>query len=211
MESEKAYAAMITRRDRDIGKISALLKELNLDSDTIVFFCSDNGASRRWEGRFDSSGPLRGFKRSMHDGGLRTPMVVRWPGVVPQGEVSDLAWTFADFLPTAADLAAAPIPEGALVDGLSVAPTLRGETEDLSQRFLYWEFFREGRQQAARWKDWKAIRPGVGKPLQLYDLESDPGESRDVAKEHPEVVREFEEFLRTARTESEHWPTPPAS
>jgi arylsulfatase A-like enzyme len=203
-DNAKVHAAMITRMDRDVGKFMALLKELEIDDKTIVFFCSDNGAAQRWEGTFDSSGALRGHKRDMYEGGIRTPMIVRWPGRVAAGTVSDAVWYFADFLPTAADLAGVDSPTG--IDGVSVLPTLLGKKQSLDDRFLYWEFFERGFRQAARHGNWKAIRPGIGKPLELYDLNRDQGETEDLAARHPEVVKIFEEYLQTARTESEAWP-----
>jgi len=104
-QQAKVYASMLTRADRDMGRLFALLKELGIDDDTIVFFCSDNGAADRYEEVFDSSGPLSGGKRHMYDGGLRTVMVVRWPGTIQQNTVSDDIWYFADVLPTFAELA----------------------------------------------------------------------------------------------------------
>jgi arylsulfatase A-like enzyme len=204
-EREKAYAAMITRMDEDVGRILKLLKAEKIDKDTIVFFASDNGAASRYDGRFDSSGALRGHKRDMYEGGLRTPMVVRWPGHVPAGKTSDAVWSFADFLATAADLAGVDHSDD--TDGVSVLPTLLGKTQpSLDDRFLYWEFFERGFQQAARWRSWKAIRRGKGGKLALYDLSKDLGETTDVAASNPEVVRKFAEFIDTARTESSAWP-----
>ncbi len=202
--TEKAYAAMITRMDGDVGRILGLLKELDIDDRTIVFFASDNGAADRYDGRFDSSGPLRGRKRDMYEGGLRSPMLVRWPGHVPSGVTSHLVWSFVDFLPTAAELAGAKVPAG--IDGASVLPTLLGKTQDLSDRFLYWEFFGGGFQQAARWKNWKVVRRRRDASLELYDLKTDLAEKNDIATSQPDVVRKFEEYLKTARTESEEWP-----
>ncbi len=202
----KVHAAMITRMDRHVGRIMALLKELNIDGRTIVFFCSDNGAAKRWEGIFDSSGALRGHKRDMYEGGIRTPMIVRWPDHVPQGKTNDeTAWTFADFLPTVADLVGVPPPTH--IDGVSVLPTLLGKRQDLSGRFLYWEFYERGFQQAVRWREGKAIRPKLGAPLQLYDLSKDPAEKHDIADQHPDVVATIEAYLKTARTDAPNWPT----
>ncbi|MEM7234331.1 MAG: arylsulfatase [Planctomycetota bacterium] len=205
-EKEKAYAAMITRMDRHIGSLLGVLKELRIDRRTAVFFCSDNGAANRYEGRFDSSGPLRGRKRDMYEGGLRTPMVVRWPGVVPAGVTRDFVWSFQDFFPTAVEMAGAALPSG--LDGISVLPVLKGKAAKSPPRKLYWEFFERGFQQAVRWKNWKAIRPKLNAPLELYDLSMDLSESRNIAKAHPDVVRELERFLSEARTESEEWPLP---
>ena len=202
-EDEIIHAAMVTRMDRDIGRLFALLKELGIDEETIVFFCSDNGAAQRWEGRFDSSGSLRGRKRDMYEGGIRTPMIVRWPGKVAGGKTNDFPWYFADVLPTLATLAEAEAPDG--LDGMSVLPSILGEDQP-NDRFLYWEFFESGFQQAVRWKNWKAVRLAPGEPLELYDLSNDESEARDLAAEHPDIVAKFETYLKGARTESKNWP-----
>ena len=123
---------------------------------------------------------------------------------MPSDVTSDLVWSFVDFLPTAAELAGAKVPAG--IDGASVLPTLLGKTQDLSGRFLYWEFFGGGFQQAARWKNWKVVRRRRDAPLELYDLKTDLAEKNDIATSQPDVVRKFEEYLKTARTESEEWP-----
>ncbi len=202
--AEKVHAAMITRLDADVGKIMALLAKLGLDERTIVLFCSDNGAAQRWEGRFDSSGALRGRKRDMYEGGLRTPMIVRWPGKIAAGAVNtEAVWYFADFLPTAAAIAGTKAPTGG--DGVSVLPVLLGKKTGLPERFLYWEFFERGYQQAVRWRNWKAIRPAPGKPLALYDLSADPAEKTDIAAANPAVIAKIEAYLATARTESTEW------
>ncbi len=205
---EKVHAAMVTRLDRDIGRIMASLMERGIEKRTVVFFCSDNGAARRWEGRFDSSGELRGRKRAMYEGGLRTPMIVRWPGRVPAGRVDDDAtWYFADVLPTLAELAGAADSVPDEVDGVSVVPALLGRAQpELRDRYLYWEFFESGFQQAVRRDNWKAVRLEPGAPLELYDLSEDAGERHDIADQHPRVVEEIEAYLEEARTESKHWP-----
>ncbi|MHC4681634.1 MAG: arylsulfatase, partial [Planctomycetota bacterium] len=156
----KVHAAMITRLDGDIGEMTKLLKELDLDKETVVFFCSDNGAARRWDGVFDSSGPLRGHKGDLYEGGIRTPMIVRWPGRVQAGKTSDSPWYFADVMPTLAELAGAKPP--ANIDGISVVPTLLGKAQRTDDRFLYWEFPAGKFQQAVRWRDYKAVRPALG-------------------------------------------------
>jgi len=205
----KVHAAMITRMDRDIGRIMALLKELNIDDKTMVFFCSDNGAAQRWEGIFDSSGPLRGRKRDMYEGGIRTPMVVRWPGKVPAGKLNATAvWYFADVLPTLAQLAGVKPPSG--IDGISILPTLLGKKQITDDRFLYWEFFERNFQQAVRWRNYKAVRPAPGKPLELYDLAKDLAEKHNIADRYPKVIARIEKYLATARTDSPNWPVKPA-
>lgn len=205
-DDEKVHAAMITRLDRDIGRLFETLVELGIDENTLVFFCSDNGAAQRWEGRFDASGNLQGRKRDMYEGGIRTPMIVRWPGKVAAGATDDTAWYFADVLPTLADLTGAITPED--VDGVSVLPTLMGETQDLGDRYLYWEFFENGFQQAIRKGDWKGVRLAVGAPLELYDLSNDEAEANDISAENPAIVAELEELLGNARTPSRNWPVP---
>lgn len=201
----KVHAAMITRMDDHIRLIMALLKDQGIDRNTIVFFCSDNGAAKRWEGIFDSCGPLRGHKGDLYEGGIRTPMIVRWPGKVPAGETSDAVWYFADVLPTLADLAGVKNPEN--IDGVSVLPTLLGREQQTDDRFLYWEFPRGSLQQAVRWRNYKAVRPAADRVLELYDLEKDVGEKHNIASDNLGVVHEIENFCDTARTDSPNWPT----
>lgn len=207
------YAAMITRMDSDVGQILSLLKELNIDDNTIVFFTSDNGAEihyfrraqleKEYESILGSPGPLRGWKRDLTDGGIRVPMIVRWPGKVPAGTTSDHIWAFWDFLPTAAELAGTQAPTD--TDGISVLPTLLGGKQK-THEFLYWEFFERGFQQAVRYGDFKAIRLKQGQPLQLYRVTSDPKESHNIATREREVVDRIETYLKTARTPSPYWP-----
>jgi len=201
-EDEKNFAAMVTRMDEDLGEMFDLLKKLNIDSKTIVFFCSDNGAAKRWEGRFDSSGELTGRKRSMYEGGTRVPMIVRWPGKISAGKVSDAPWAFWDVLPTLADIAGASTPKN--IDGVSVLPTLKGEKQDLADRYFYWEFFEGGYKQAVRWRNWKAVI--VKNKFELYDLNEDISEKNNLASQKPELVKQFKTYLKTCRTESEYWP-----
>ena len=203
-EKAKVYAAMITRMDAHIGYIMKLLKELKIDEKTIVFFCSDNGAANRYEGLFDSSGPLRGRKRDMYEGGLRTPMIVRWPNRVPSNQTNEALWSFTDFLPTAADMANIKPPEK--LDGMSVLPTLLGQKQATNKRFLYWEFFEGGFQQAVRWDKWKFIRREKDELLELYNLDDDVGEENNLAATQSGIVAKFQEYLKTARTDSEDWP-----
>ncbi len=219
-----AYAAMITRMDRDVGRIMALLKELKLDEDTIVFFTSDNGTAERLrkDDFFRGAGPFRGHKQNLYEGGIRVPMIARWPGRIRAGAVSDFPWAFYDFMPTAAELAGAKTPKG--IDGISVVPTLLGSKaagrEQARHEFLYWELpaydgrtgtFRKGTpMQAGRMGEWKAVRPAPDAPLELYNLKQDIGETTNVASKHPEVLRRIEEFLKTARTEPRPQTQPPS-
>ena len=206
-QAEKNKAAMITRLDRDVGGLLAQIKRLNLDSNTIVFFTSDNGPHNKGGVNpefFQSSGPLRGIKRDLYEGGIRVPMIVRWPGHVPTNSVSDEPWAFWDFLPTVAALARTATPDG--LDGISMLPTLLGQPQTNRHDFFYWEFHEKGSKQAVRMGDWKALRLAPGVPLEIYNLRSDPGETNDVAVAHSNIVTRIETYLRSARTESDQWP-----
>jgi len=201
----KRWAAMITRMDTDIGRIMNLLKKLKIDDNTIVFFCSDNGGYDKGTGEFfGSTSDFRGTKGNLYEGGLRVPMVVRYPGHVPAGKISHQTWYFADVLPTLAELANVKPPTN--IDGVSIVPTLSGQKQNLSDRFLYWEFYSPHFSQAVRWQNFKAIRTKKQKPLELYNLTEDIGEKNDVADKHPEIIKKIEEYLRSARTDSKHWP-----
>lgn len=210
-QAEKNKAAMISRMDADIGALLARLRELGLEKDTLVLFSSDNGPHKEGGNDpafFRSSGPFRGIKRALTDGGIRVPTIARWPGVIRPGTTSDHVWAFWDFLPTACDLAGVPTPPG--LDGISLAPTLTGRGEQRRHEYLYWEFHENGFKQAVRHGNWKAIRQAPGTAIELYDVATDPGEAKDVAAAHPEVVRRVEEYLRGARTESAEFPVRPA-
>ena len=201
-----AFVAMVTRMDRDIGRLADLVRERGLDRRTLVLFTSDNGPHR--EGGADpqfskSSGGLRGIKRDLYEGGIRVPMIARWTGTIPAGRVSDHVWAHWDVLPTLADLGGAKPPTG--IDGMSMARALRGERQP-SHEFLYWEFHERGYQQAVRMGKWKAVRLKPGVPLELYDLAADPTEQRDVAQANAPIVSKIEEYLKTARTDSDRWP-----
>jgi arylsulfatase A-like enzyme len=203
---EKNFAAMVTRMDSDIGRILDLLRETGLDRDTIVFFTSDNGPHKEGGHNpdfFDSNGPLRGIKRDLYEGGIRVPFIVRWPGRIPAGTVSDQVVAFWDFLPTAATIAGAEIPPGR--DGRSILQALRGERQQAPAP-LYWEFHERGFAQAVRAGDWKGVRPDVGRRIELYDLNRDPAEQRDVAANHPEVRKEIARLMEASHTESAEFP-----
>lgn len=200
-----AFAAMVTRMDRHVGQILAKLKAAGIDRETIVFFTSDNGPHKEGGADpefFDSNGQWRGIKRDLYEGGIRVPMIVRWPGRVKAGQVSPQAWAHWDFLPTAAALAGTKAP--ANIDGLSMVPTFLGQKQK-QHEYLYWEFFERGFDQAIRMGDWKAVRHGLGKPVELYNLKSDPGETTDVAAANPNIVARMTSLFETARTESSIW------
>jgi arylsulfatase A-like enzyme len=209
-QPEKNKAAMITRLDADLGTLLDRLKQLKMDERTIVLFSSDNGPHK--EGGIDpkffqSSGPLRGIKRDLYEGGIRVPMIVRWPGKIKAGVTNDGPWAFWDFLPTAAEIAGVKPPKD--IDGISFLPTLLGQKQTNRHEFLYWEFHEKGSKQAVRMGDWKAVRLAPGKPLELYNLRTDLGETTDLADQHPEIVAKIEEYLKSARTASAEWPIQP--
>jgi len=220
-QPQKNHAAMITRLDAGVGQIMARLKELGLDQRTIVFFTSDNGPHKEGGGDpkfFASSGPLRGHKRDLYEGGIRVPMIVRWPGHIVARTESDLPWAFWDFLPTACELSDVAPP--ANVDGLSIVPALVGEKAagraQPRHEYLYWEFHERGSKQAVRLTDavtkdepkanWKAVRLGVDAPIELFDLRNDLAETHDVASKHLGVIERVKQILAAARTDSPKWP-----
>lgn len=204
---EKNFAAMVTRMDRDVGRLMDLLKARGLESDTLVIFTSDNGPHR--EGGHDpeffhSRGGLRGIKRDLYEGGIRVPAIACWPGVIRPGTVSDAVWAFWDLLPTVAELAMVKTPAG--MDGVSFAPALRGAAM-AKREYLYWEFHEAGFSQGVRMGNWKGVRrKSRSAAIELYDLEADIGETRDLAAAHPEVVRRIGEIMMAGRTESREFP-----
>ncbi len=210
---EKLYAAMMTRFDDHVGRIFDLLKELDLDENTIVFFTSDNGDENsyyKYTDRFHAMGPLRGKKRYLYEGGIRVPMIVRWPGHIKAGQTHDLPWAAWDLMPTFAELAGVQAPAHA--DGISVVPTLLDREKDQTSReYLYWES-QLAKQQAVRMGLWKGVRyGGTQEPIELYDLRKDLGEDTNVAAAHPEVVERIREIMQEAREGSEftqYWPLP---
>lgn len=210
-EQEKNYAAMVTRLDSDVGRILALLKELNLDEKTLVMVSGDNGSSFPPDSplgrRFDqAANGLRGFKRELYEGGLRNAGLARWPGIVPAGRVSDEPWAFWDFMPTCAELSGAKIPADAHTDGLSLVSFLKGGPAP-KRDYFYWELHERASLQAVRWGDWKAVRNGPSQPIELYDLKTDAGETKNLAAQKPELVAHAEKLMRSARTDDPvNWP-----
>jgi arylsulfatase A len=213
-EPQKAHAAMITRMDGDVGRLMEELKKLKLDNDTLVMFSSDNGPHKEGGGDpefFNSSGPLRGYKRALYEGGIRVPMIARWPGMIKASSVSNHVSAFWDFLPTCCELVGVKATEG--IDGISMVPTLLGRPgEQREHEYLYWEFHEQGKRQAVRMGEWKGIRQNVAKepngPIELYNLKSDIGEKDNVAARHPGIVAKIEAYMKAARTPSENWPLP---
>lgn len=205
---DKGQAAMITRMDGDVGRLLDLLKELDIAKDTLVVFTSDNGphneAGHNLD-RFDPSGPLRGIKRALYEGGIRVPTIAWWPGTVASGSTSQHVAYFGDLMATASDLAGAASPEN--VDSISFAPTLRGDvSEQQEHEYLYWEFYEQKSRQAVRFGNWKAIRqPMFSGDVELYDLSKDLGETKDVAKHHRDLVKKATEMMDKAHVPHPNW------
>jgi arylsulfatase A len=197
----KVYAAMVNMCDRQIGQIFAWLKELKIDDITIVFVCGDNGGARYFNHFFDSNGDFRGQKGNLYEGGLRIPMIVRWPGRIKGSVVSDHLWYFPDVMPTLAELAGVKSPKN--IDGISIVPTLLGERaagrKQSKHEFLYWEY--RG-QTAVRMGNFKAVEPGQNKPFELYDLRKDIGEQNNIADEHPEILAKMKAYAKQAHTKN---------
>jgi len=201
-----AFAAMIVRMDRDIGAIVGRLRALGIERRTLVMFASDNGPHQEGGAApdyFKSSGGLRGIKRDLYEGGIRVPFIASWPGTIPAGRVSAHPWAHWDLFPTLAEIAGAKTPSG--LDGLSMLRALRGQAQPAHDAF-YWEFHERGFQQAVRMGRWKGIRLAKDAPLEIYDLQADPNEARNVAAAQPAVVKKIETYLRTARTDNDLWP-----
>jgi len=211
-EPRAGYAAMVTRMDRDIGRLLDLLDELELSKNTIVFFTSDNGPTFNGgtdSAFFESNRPFRGLKCSVWEGGIRVPMIARWPVRVEAGTTSDHVSGFQDFLPTLMEITKGDAPDD--IDGISILPALLGRDDQPEHPYLYWEYPEVDGQQALRRGDWKAVRRDLkkeGGPLQLYDLSADPAEEHDVSAENPEIVKEISELLERARVPSAEFPLP---
>jgi arylsulfatase A len=208
-EEEKNYAAMVTRLDADVGRLLALLKELRIDDNTLVMIAGDNGSSiapgSALDKRFNqSANGLRGFKRALYEGALRQAALARWPGTVPV-RVSDEPWAFWDFLPTAVELAGAELPAGFKPDGFPLVSFLKGGAAPQRECF-YWELHEGVSLQALRWGDWKAVRNGPSKPIEIYDLKADAGETNNLAASRPELVAKAESLMKSSRVDDPNWP-----
>ncbi|MCB9013327.1 MAG: arylsulfatase [Bacteroidales bacterium] len=200
-EPRTTFAAMVSQLDKQVGEVLATLKEQGLDKKTIVIFASDNGPHKEGGADpefFNSNGNLRGFKRDLYEGGVRSPMIVWWPETIRQGSKSDLISAFWDVLPTLADIASISVPEK--IDGISFLPELLGKKQEQHDH-LYWEFHEQGGKQAVRKGNWKLIKLNVYNPektqIELYDLTNDPEEQNDVSQRHPDIVTQLEEIMKS--------------
>lgn len=202
-----AFAAMVALLDKQVGEIRATLAEHGLAENTLIVFTSDNGP--HVEGGadpdyFDSNARFKGYKRDLYEGGVRVPLIVHWPGKVQPATTSDHISAFWDFLPTVCALIDTPPPAG--IDGISFLPELLGKPQ-AKHDYLYWEFHARGGKQAVRKDEWKGIRLNMSAdpeaPIALYNLATDPGETQDVAAEHPEIVAEITAIMQKAHTPSD--------
>jgi arylsulfatase A-like enzyme len=203
---------MISYLDEQVGRLLDALQRHGLDRQTVVFFTSDNGATRDIGGVdpvfFDSDRGLRGHKGEVYEGGIRVPMIVRWPDRIRAGTVSDHAGANWDLWPTIADLIGAPLREA--TDGVSIAPTLLGRSGQRQHEALYWEYHSNGSSQAVRMGTWKGVRTNLRQnaaaPIELYDLARDPNETANVAADHPGVVSRIERVMRQrTRSTIDRW------
>ena len=206
-----AYAAMVTRLDRYVGEIIRQTQTLGLAANTLILFTSDNGPHHEGGGDpafFHSSGPLRGIKRDLYEGGIREPFVAYLPGQIKPGATTR-PFAFWDLFPTFEAFTGIPVTKD--IDGLSILPLLQGHPEKAQQHeFFYWEFHESGGRQAVRRGKWKGVRLGVNTiadpPIELYDLEKDPGEQTNIAGQHPDIVRQIRMDMEHAHLSNKDWP-----
>jgi len=207
---EKSYAAQVTRLDSDVGAVIDLLKGLGIDDNTLIIIAGDNGSSFAPDSDIGSrfkqaANGLRGYKRGLYEGALRQACIARWPSKVPAGRVSDEPWAFWDFLPTAAELAGAPIPPECKTDGLSLVSHLKGGPAPKRDAF-YWELHEGKPIQAVRFGDWKAVKNGPQASIELYDLAKDSGEAINIADNRPELIEKATALMKQHHSPSPDWP-----
>lgn len=209
-EPHATFAAMIALLDKHVGEVVAKLKELGLDKNTIIVFTSDNGPHKEGGADpvfFNSSGGLRGVKRDLYEGGVRVPMIARWPGKIKPNTTSDHVSAFWDMMPTFAELTNATKPEN--IDGISLVPTLFGK-EQKKHDFLYWEFIEQGGRQAVLKDNWKLVHLKVsikGKSYyELYNLSNDPQEKNNIIRANPEKFEVLKAIMNEQHTVSAEYP-----
>ena len=210
-DPDKGQAAMISRLDRDVGRLLDKLDATGLAENTLVMFSSDNephNESNHDLLKFNPSGPLRGIKRDLYEGGIRVPFLAWWPGAIQPGGVSDHIGYFGDLMATAAELAGAPLPPAA--DSVSFAPTLTGRPGAQDEHeYLYWEFYEGGSAQAVRMRQWKGVRkPMLTGRIELYDVTRDAAEKYNVARNYAEVVKQIERKMAEAHVAHPNWKPP---
>jgi len=210
-KQDKGQAAMITRMDRDVGKLLDLLKELKIEENTLVMFTSDNGPHNEAGHNpelFKPAGPLRGMKRTLTEGGIRVPTLAWWPNTIEPNSISDQPFYFGDLMATACDMTQSDMP--LQTDSLSFLPTLKGKAEEQKRhKYLYWEFYERTFRQAVVMEDWKLIRSGMdNQRLELYDLKNDIHEDVNLIKEQPAIAQRMLSYMESAHVPRPNWTTP---
>ena len=204
-----ASAAMVARLDKYVGEIVALVAQKGITENTVIIFSSDNGPHREKGGDpdfFDGSGPFRGIKRDLYEGGIRVPFIISWKGKIKGSTVTDHVAAFWDLFPTFQQIANEPVNKN--IDGISFLPLLLGKPQR-DHEYLYWEFHESGGRQAVLWKNWKAVKLNVTTdkpdPTELYDLTKDPGEKTNIAMQHPDIVKKMEALMKEANVKNTDW------
>ncbi len=208
-------AGMVSRMDGNVGEILDLLDELKIADNTLIVFTSDNGGQNggrdggwtKMTDYFKMNGPLRGYKGTFYEGGIRVPMVARWPGQIPAGRTSDHILAFWDVMPTLCEVAGVEAPK--VTDGISFLPSMTGKNKQKAHDGMYWEYVRgKGIARAARMGDWKVVQGKPGAPIELYNLKSDISEKKNVASEHAELVSKMTKFMDEAHVDQPPHPGP---
>jgi arylsulfatase A len=205
-----AFAAMVARLDKFVGDINKVLKQKNLEDNTIFIFTSDNGPHKEDGGDpifFNSSGGYRGIKRDVYEGGIKAPFIAKWKGHIKANSQSNFTFALYDMFPTFLELS--KIKNTALVDGISIKPTLLGKPQ-APHKYLYWELAEAGSKQAIRVDNWKAIKLKVNTnstvPIALYNLLVDPFEQNNIATKHPAIAKRLDSMLQIAHVPNKDWP-----
>jgi len=204
-----AAAAMVARLDMYVGEIVKLIAQKRMAENTVIIFSSDNGPHREKGGDpdfFDGSGPFRGIKRDLYEGGIRVPLIISWKGKIKAGTKTNHVAAFWDLFPTFQQLANKPVNKN--IDGISILPLLLGKPQQ-EHEYLYWEFHESGGRQAVLWKKWKAVKLNVStskdEPMELYDLSKDPGERTNIAMKHPDIVKKMDALIKEAHVKNVDW------
>jgi len=207
---QKSYAAQVTRIDSDMGELVDTLRELGIEKDTLIIFTGDNGSSFNPQSEIgklfkQNANGLRGYKRGMYEGALRQAAFAWWPGTVPAGRVDQSPWALWDLMPTFVEMTGITPPEGYQTDGHSLLSYLKGGNAP-NRDYFYWELHKGTVAQAARWGDWKAVRNGIKKPIEIYNLAQDSGEKNNLAGRRPELVKRAARIFEKAHQVDPEWP-----